>query len=175
MAFSTGIIWPLMREVKQRLSQEHRGTFRPEEVEGLRRLVGKLMKLHFKLAGTTVAAWLLAALALIGWAKVAPDLYPWHPDGSHRAAAWMILVAAPITMLWIYFAQERLLRLKIPVLFPAEALELVPPTFRINTLPRMLVVSLVIGCVPFVQLSQLALRQIHEIKAGKQSLENFLM
>jgi len=73
------------------------------------------------------------------------------------------------------FAQERLLRLKIPVLFPAEALELVPPTFRINVLPRMLVVSLVIGCVPFVLLSHLALRQIHNIKAGKQSLENFLL
>jgi HAMP domain-containing protein len=175
MVFSARIISPLMREMKQRLSQEKQGIFEPEEILGLRRLVGKLMKLPIKLAVTTLTAWLLAALVLIGWAQVAPDLYPWQPEGSHRAAAWMILVAAPITMLWIYFAQERLLRLKIPVLFPAEALELVPSTFRINTLPRMLVVSLVIGCVPFVQVSQLALRQIQYIKAGRQSLENFLM
>ena len=175
MAFNTRIIWPLMREVKQRLSQEHRGTLRPEEVEGLRRLVGKLMKLPVKLAGTTLAAWVIAALALVGWAQVAPDLYPWRPEGSHRAAAWMILVGAPITVLWIYFAQERWLRLKIRELIPAEALDSVPPTFKINVLPRLLVVSLVIGCVPFVEVSQLALRKIHFIKAGQQSLDNFLM
>ena len=147
----------------------------PEEVEGLRQLVGKLMKLPVKLAGTTLAAWVLAALAWLGWAQMAPDLYPWSPETSHRCSAWMILVAAPITMLWIYFAQERSLRLKIPELFPAEALESVPPTFKINVLPRMLVVSLVIGCVPFVLVSHLALKQIHDIKAGKQSLDNFLM
>jgi adenylate cyclase len=175
MAFNTRIIWPLMREVKQRLSKEQQGTLKPEEVEDLRRLVGKLMKLPVKLAGTTLAAWILAALAWLGWAYVAPDLYPWSPETSHRCSAWMILVAAPITMLWIYFAQERSLRLKIPELFPAEALESVPPTFRINVLPRMLVVSLVIGCVPFALVSHLALKQIHDIKVGKQSLDNFLM
>jgi len=174
-AFSTGIIWPLMREMKQKLGQEQRGIFEPEETEGLRRLVGKLMKLPIKLAGATLAAWVLAALALVGWAQVAPDLYPWTPHSSHRASAWMILVAAPITKLWIYFAQERWLHLKIRELIPAEALDSVPPTFRINVLPRLLVVSLVIGCVPFVQVSQLALRQIHYIKAGQQSLDNFLM
>ena len=175
MAFNTRTVWPLISEVKQRLSQNQQGTFEPEEVEGLRQIVGKLMKLPVKLAGTTLAAWVLAALAWLGWAQMAPDLYPWSPETSYRCSAWMILVAAPITMLWIYFAQERSLRLKIPELFPAEALKSVPPTFKINVLPRMLVVSLVIGCVPFALVSHLALKQIHDIKAGKQSLDNFLM
>jgi class 3 adenylate cyclase len=104
-----------------------------------------------------------------------PALYPWPPETSYRCSAWMILVAAPITMLWIYFAEERWLRLSLRKFFPAEALESVPPTFRINMLPRLLVVTLVIGCVPFVLVSHLALRQIHDIKAGLQSLDNFLM
>ena len=42
-------------------------------------------------------------------------------------------------------------------------------------LPRMLAVSLVIGCVPLALVSHIALSQIHDIKAGKQSLDNFLM
>lgn len=175
MAFNTWIIWPLMREVRERLSLEQRGTLKPEEVDGLRRLIGNLMKLPVKLAGTTLAAWFLASFAWVGWAQVAPDLYPWSPESSYRCSAWMILVAAPVTMLWIYFTQERSLRLKVRELFPAVALESVPPTFRINVLPRLLVVSLVIGCVPFVLVSHLALRQIHDIKAGQQSLDNFLM
>jgi adenylate cyclase len=175
MIFNTRIIWPLMRDVKQRLSRERRGIFDPEEMEGLKWLVGKLLKLPIKMAGTTLVSWVLAALAWLGWAQVAPGLYPWSPDSAYRCSAWMILVAAPITMLWVYFAQERSLRLKIPDLFPVKALESVPPTFRINVLPRLLVVSLVIGCVPFVLLSHLALKQIHDIKAGKQSLDNFLM
>ena len=86
----------------------------------------------------------------------------------------MVLVVAPITMLWIYFAQERWLRLKILELFPAKALESVPSAYRINVLLRLLAVSLVIGCVPLALVSHLALSQIHDIKAGKQSLDNFL-
>lgn len=175
MAFNTRIIWPLISEVKQRFGHDQQGTLKPGDVNGQRQLVGKLMKLPVKLAGTTLAAWVLAALAWLGWSQMAPGLYPWSPESSYRCSAWMLLVAAPITMLWIYFAQERSLRLKIRQLFPAEALESVPPTFRINVLPRMLVVSLLIGCVPFVLLSHLALRQIHNIKAGQQSLDNFLM
>ena len=172
---NTRFIWPLIREVKQRLGREKRDGFEPEEVEGLKRLAGKLMKLPVKLAGTTLTAWVLAALVVLGWAHAAPDFYPWAHYIAPKVSAWMILVAAPITVLCIYFAQERWLRLKIRELFPPEALESVPQTYRINVLPRLLVVSLVIGCVPFVLVSHLALDQINSIKAGKQSLDNFLM
>ncbi len=168
-------VWPLVREVKQRFAQADRAPFEPEDEESLQRLVGKLMRLPVKLAGTNLAAWVIAALVVSGWVHVAPDLYPWPLETSHKVSAWMILVAAPITMLWIYFVQERWLRLKIRELFPPKALESVPPTYRINVLPRMLAVSLVIGCVPLALVSYIALSQIHDIKAGKQSLDNFLM
>jgi len=59
-----------MREVKQRLGKEQQGTFKPEEVEGLRRLVGKLMKLPVKLAGQL---WRPGSRSpcLVGWAQLA--------------------------------------------------------------------------------------------------------
>lgn len=171
---NTRFIWPLVREVKQKLGRDQ-SILEPEDVEALKRLAGKLMKLPVKLAGTNLAGWVIAALVVSGWAHMAPDLYPWPHETSHKVSAWMILVAAPITMLWIYFSQERWLRLKIRALFPAKALESVPPTFRINVLPRLLAVSLVIGCVPLTLVSHLALTQIRDIKAGKQSLDNFLL
>ena len=169
------LIWSLVREAKQRLARSDQYPLEPSDEEGLQRFVGKLMKLPVKLAGTNLAAWVIAALVVSGWAHVAPDLYPWPHETSHKVSAWMILVAAPITMLWIYFAQERWLRLKIRELFPSEALESVPPTYRVNVLPRLLAVSLVIGCVPLTIVSHLALTQIQDIKAGQQSLDNFLM
>ena len=172
---NTRFIWPLVREVKLRLGRDHQGALQPADVEGLKRLAGKLMKLPVKLAGTTLAAWVIAAIVVRGWAYAAPDMYPWPHHTAHKVSAWMILVAAPITMLCIYFAQERWLRLKIRELLPLEALQSVPPTFRINVLPRLLVVSLVIATVPLAMVSHLALSQIHYIKAGKQSLDNFLM
>ncbi|MEW6113745.1 MAG: adenylate/guanylate cyclase domain-containing protein [Thermodesulfobacteriota bacterium] len=172
---NTRFIWPLVREAKQRLGRDHQDLRESEDMEDLKRLTGKLMKLPVKLAGTNLAAWVIAALVVSAWSHAAPDLYPWPHAASHKISAWMILVAAPITMLCIYFAQERWLRLKIPALFPAEALESVPPAFRINVLPRLLAVSLVIGCLPLTLVSHLALKQIHDIKAGQQSLDNFLM
>jgi len=171
---NTRWVLPLIREVKQRFGREDHGDITPDDVEGLRLLAGNLMKLPVKLAGTTLAAWIIAALVVSGWAHAAPDLYPWPHQSSHKLSAWMVLVAAPITMLWIYFSQERWLRLKIRELFPAEALESVLPTYRINVLPRLLVVSLVVGIGPLALVSHVALHQIHEIKAGKQSLDNFL-
>jgi adenylate cyclase len=168
-------VWPLVRQVKQRLGRGHHGALEPEEAQVLKRLVGRLMKLPVKLAGTNLAAWVIAAAIVSGWAHVAPDLYPWPHETSHKVSAWMILVAAPITMLWIYFAQERWVRQKIRKFFPAEVFESVPTTFRINVLPRLLAVSLVISCVPLALVSHMALTQIHDIKAGRQSLDNFLM
>ena len=168
-------VWPLVRQVKRRLDGDRQGTVKPEDVEALKRLAGTLMKLPVKLAGTNLAAWVIAAAVVSGWAQLAPNLYPWPHETSHKVSAWMILVAGPITMLWMYFAQERWLRLKIRELFPCQALESVPLTFRVNALPRLLTVSLVIGCVPLALVSHLALIQIHDIKAGKQSLDNFLM
>ena len=90
MAFNTRIVWPLISEVRQRLSQDQQGTFEPEEMEGLRQLVGELMKLPVKLAATTLAAWVLAALARLSWAQMAPDFYPWSPETSYSLSAFLI-------------------------------------------------------------------------------------
>jgi adenylate cyclase len=41
-------------------------------------------------------------------------------------------------------------------------------------LPKMLVVSLVITCIPLIMVSHVTLHQIHEIQAGRQSIDVFL-
>ena len=61
-------IWSLVREVKQRLARVDQGPLEPGDEESLQRLVGKLMELPVKLAVTNLAAWILAALVVSGWA-----------------------------------------------------------------------------------------------------------
>jgi len=64
--------------------------------------------------------------------------------------------------------------MKMPILFPAQVLVAAPPALRINLLTKMLVASLVITCIPLTMVSQVTLYQIHEIQAGRQSIDTFL-
>ncbi len=58
------LIWSLVREVKQRFARVDQGPLEAADEEGLQRLVGKLMRLPVKLAGTNLVAWILAALVV---------------------------------------------------------------------------------------------------------------
>jgi adenylate cyclase len=166
---------PLVREVKKKLQPRGNGATLDLDIEGLRVLAGNLLKLPIKLAATTLTGWVIAAVAFFALAHILPpELYPWTRDTSGKVSAWMVLIAAPLTASWIFFFQERWIRTKMREFFPAGALLATPLSFRINVLPKMLIVSLLITTLPVAMIAHVTLAQIHQIQAGHQSIENFI-
>jgi len=166
-------IIPLAREVKRKLGPQGDDAAGYSDTEGLRLLAGSLLKLPVRLAATTLAGWVIAAMTYTALPLVFPRLlYPWTSDLSRPL--WMVLIAAPLTAGWIFFFQERWIRTKMRQFFPAHALLETPPTFRINVLPKMLVVCLVITTLPLAMVGHVTLSQIQEIAAGRQTIENFI-
>ena len=103
---------PLAREVKKKLQPHGNGAAQVLDIEGLRVLAGNLLKLPTKLAGTTLTGWVIAAVAFFALAHILPpELYPWTHDTSGRVSASMVLIAAPLTASWIFFFQERWIRI----------------------------------------------------------------
>ncbi len=77
-------------------------------------------------------------------------------------------------MAWVYFAEDRWLKMKISELLPAEALLGIPSTYRTNVVFKLLGVFLLIGILPSTVISHITLHNIHEIKAGRESIDAFL-
>jgi adenylate cyclase len=171
---NTRMIIPLYRAVKRSFGTLSSGGNSSNELTGLRQIAGKLLCLPAKLAATTLAGWCIATLAVSVIAHAFPEFFPWPHHSSHKISAWMILVGAPITITWVYFAQETWLRLKIPRMLPTEALLAVPPTYRINALPKLMSTFLLMSILPVAVVSHITIHQIHEIHAGRISIETFL-
>jgi adenylate cyclase len=168
-------VLPLARDVKKKLQSGEHCVERGADIQGLRVLAGNLLKLPVKLAATTLMGWVIAASAFLVLARILPpELYPWTPITAGRAAASMVLISAPLTASWIFFFQERWIRIHMPKFFPAPALLATPLTFRVNVLPKMLIVSLVITTLPLAMIGHVTLSQIHDIRAHQQTIENFV-
>ncbi len=166
---------PLVREIKRKLQPHGVGATQDVDIDRLRVLAGDLLKLPVRLAGTTLVGWIIGATTffVIGH-SLPPKLYPWTHHLADRISAWMVLIAAPLTVSAIFFFQERWIRTKMREFFPARALLETPLTFKINVLPKMLIVSLLITTLPLAMIGTVTLGQIREIQVGKQSIENFI-
>ncbi|MFC1835981.1 adenylate/guanylate cyclase domain-containing protein, partial [Thermodesulfobacteriota bacterium] len=145
-----------------------------EERKHLHMLAGKIMDLPIKLALTSFIGWIACGLTLCILPHIIPTITPWHPHTARKICVWMIVFGAPMTVIIIYFIQERWLRVTMLNFFPEEVLTSIPPSYRMNVLPKMLVVSLLIGTLPVSLISHITLRQITLIKAGRQSIETFV-
>jgi len=168
-------VLPLAREIKRKLAPRRCSAAQSLDIQELRVLAGKLLKLTAKLAATTLTGWLIGALTFFVLAHVLPpELFPWTPHTVGRASASMVLIAAPLTATWIFFFQERWIRTKMPQFFPTTALLATPLTFKINVLPKMLIVSLVITTLPLAMVGYVTLSQIHDIRAHQQTIEHFI-
>ena len=73
-----------------------------------------------------------------------------------------------------YFISESWVRSTVAKVFTAEVLRTRPRSSQINVLPRLLIVSLMIGIMPPIVISYITLQQITEIQNGNQSIANFL-
>jgi sigma-B regulation protein RsbU (phosphoserine phosphatase) len=95
----------------------------------------------------------------------------WYPD---QVFFGILFVGAPFTVLFQYFILEWIVTGKIQVLIPADVLATTPDSIRINVLPKLIVVSLMIGAVPVTTVGYITLRQIHQIEAGSQDIGSFV-
>jgi len=164
----------LYRQMEKSIRGIASGQYEARDVEKLREIAGKLLGLPIKLAGTTMAGWIVGAIAVSLLPHAAPAWFPWPHQSSHKIAAWLVLVGAPITVTCVYFTQEGWLRLKISRIFPLEALSKVPSTYRIDVFPRLLVAFLLISILPVAVITHITLHQVHEVHAGRQSMQTFL-
>ncbi len=170
---NTSWVLALAREVKKTLRPNGAGGTQ-SDIRRMRITAGKLINLPMKLAVTTLAGWAVAAILFSAVPHLFPSIHPSLHASPYTISAWMLFVAAPITMSWIFFSQERWLRMKMPAMFPAEVFNSVPPAFRVNVLIKLLVVSLIITCIPLTVISLVTLHQIQEIRVGVQSIDRFL-
>ena len=164
----------LYRQVEESMRGIDSGRFGAGDLERLREIAGKLLSLPIKLAGTTMAGWIIGAIMVALLPHAAPAWFPWPHQSSHKIAAWLVLVGAPITVTCVYFTQEGWLRLKISRIFPLEALSKVPSTYHIDVFPRLLFAFLLISILPVAVITHITLHQVHEINAGRQSMQTFL-
>ncbi len=163
----------LAREVHEKAGVI-KGTIAEDSGETVNELVGRVLNLPAQLGLTTLAGWVLGAALFSVLPVFWPDFYPWSVQSSRKISIWMILVVAPATMCWIYFAQERWLRNNVRRMFPQRCLAKAPSCYRINVLPKMLLVTLPMTIVPLLLLSHVTVHQVSEIQAGRQSVESFL-
>lgn len=170
------LVWifkPILRPLK-RIRSSIEGGDGPSEKANLEILVGRLLDLPIKLSVTTFACWIVAALLLDVAPEVIPAYYPWTFETTHKIVAWMIFVGAPSTVFSAYFVTEWWIRKTAYEAFPHEALSSLPQAWRINVLPKLLIVTLLIGILPVALMSHVVLHSITEIQAGKGSILDFL-
>ena len=165
---------PLYRRVKESVDSADASDMIKGDPDTLLRIGGDILRLPVKLAFTTLGGWVFAAILISGLPHVAPQLFPWPHATSHKISAWLLIVGAPVTISWVYFAQEYWLQKKLPRLLPEESLLQLPLTYRVNMLPKLLAVLLLMSILPVALVSHITLHQISEVQAGRQSIANFL-
>jgi len=145
--------------------------FEPEQVETLRK---ELMNLPLRLGVFSLVGWLTAGV-VFGLIGVYSDPFPginW--DFGLRVFFGIAFVGAPFTVISIYFILEWYLRNQVARYFPARLLTGLPRAIRVSVLPKLIVVSLLIGTVPVSVISYMVVNQINQVALGEQSITSFL-
>jgi adenylate cyclase len=168
------IFLPLLRDYRKLFPVSASGRLEAKVLENLRFLASKTLNLPLKAAVTISGAWIFAGVLFLFMPRYFPRLFPWEQALSHKFFFGILFVAAPVIVTLIYLMHERLLRSILVEFFPHEALMSVPGSFKINVLPRILAVTLIVGIMPVSLLGHEVLRGISEIQAGRMSIEIFL-
>ncbi len=152
-------LWGALAEVEQTQSEQD-----------FHSIAGRLMNIPVVMSGFAVAVWLGAGvtLAIYGGAW----LHSW--DSGIRTFIGVGLVGAPLTLLFLYFVLETILRECIVQVAPLDSLLSRPPCFRIGVLPRLIFVILTVSIPPITALSYFSLGQIEKMKVGQISMSQFV-
>ncbi len=134
-----------------------------------------IVNLPLTVAFTSLFGWVAAGI-LYGF--VPPLLFSSSPNQwieGLRIFFGIAFVGAPFTVVSLFLILEGILRDSIVRTFPSHLLTHAPDSVRINVLPKMLLVSLMIGTVPVTIVSAVTLSQIYEVHVGRQSMSGFLL
>ncbi len=143
----------------------------PEE---LREFAGKIMNLPSRLVLLSAIGWLCGGLIFGFTPKWLQELFAFRSEPSWRLFCGIVCVGGPLTLFFNFFLLEWWVRDTIRKHFPSEALLTVPPSMRINVLPKMFGVSLMIGTLPISVMSYITISQICEVQSGRQAISSFL-
>lgn len=159
--------WNITREVLEK-------KLTSAETSSMASLVGRIMDLPMKIALASLTVWLVLA-AVFGVAPyIIPQFYPWAFEKAHKVVAWMVFVGAPTTVVFTFFVLEWWLRSTVYKCFPHSVLRSVPLSRRINVLPKVLLVTFMIGTVPVGLMGYSIISRIQDIQADPQLLEGFI-
>ena len=136
-------------------------------------MVGQILDLPVRSAVINLCAWIIGGIIFNVISDVTPDYFPWDRLIGHRIFFGMLFVGTFMAVI-IYFVTERRLRKMTLRVFSAEELRALPRSFTINVLPRMLLVTILVGTLPVSVVSHITLRQIQDIQRGLQSIDTFL-
>ncbi len=158
--------YALIPRIRQRFDQAD-----PDE---LREIAGKIMNLPARFVFFGSVGWVCGGL-VFGFTPVwVQELFAFHSEPSLRLFFGIVFVGGPLTSFFNFFLLEWWVRDTIRKYFPSEALVTVPPSMRINVLPKMFAVSLMIGTLPISVVSYITISQICEVQAGRQAISSFL-
>lgn len=166
--------WPLIRQFRKLGASLDDKNIESAKADELSNLAEKLLNTPIKLSVINLSVWLMSGLIFVIVPDVFPEYCPWDKTSGIKIAAWTVFLGAPIVVALAYFVSESWIRTTVEELFPYESLLSRPHSTRINVLPRLLVVSLMIGVIPPVVISHVTLHQITDIRSGHQSIDNFL-
>lgn len=144
-----------------------------QEVDNPQALAGRYLNLPIYVSGTSLLGWLLSGFVFTFMPPAFEQLHYGDVRLALRTLFGNYVVGAPTTVAFIYFVLEWQVRKNILALFPPETLVEVPRAFKTNVLPKMLLVSFMIGAVPLSIVSFLTLDQISQIQANKDHIDVF--
>ena len=148
----------------------------PEKAElaKMREVVGRLMNLPLRMAGVSVLGWAMAAIVFgVFPIFLFPSSFRGELATNLRVTFGILFVGGPITLMFIYFVLEWMLRRRVINYFPRAALLDTPGCVRTRVLPKMLLVSIFVGTMPVTVISVATIFQIEAVEAGRQSLASF--
>lgn len=164
------ISYKVLRPLRKGLTELLSG----REVEDLEGLAGKFLNLPVYMAGVSLLGWLVSGGIFTFMPPAFQQLHGGDVRLALRLLIGMYLVGAPTTVAFIYFVLEWRTRKNVVGLFPPETLIAVPRTFRTNVLPRMLLVSFMVGAIPLCVVSFVTLDQISQIQANPDHAKVFI-
>ena len=125
------------------------------------------------MAGVSLVGWLVSGVI---FTFVPPAFEQFHQGDvrlAFRLLIGMYLVGAPTTVAFIYFVLEWLTRKSAVEVFPQETLTDIPRAFSTHVLPKMLLLSIMIGTIPLCIVSFITLDQISMIQSDPNRVRVF--
>ncbi len=160
------LVLPALRKTRE--------LFKAGDSESLNSAAGLLMDMPLKMAGVSLIGWLSAGIFFCFDPRAVDYFSGADYHRAMRQFCGIMFVGAPFTVSYIFLGLEWWLRRSIRKHFPSDSLLKIPSSRKIRILPKMVFGSLLISTCPLIVVSYITLSQIQAIKAGRQTIEQFL-